>query len=311
MSSTSPSIASDARQMRATVTPAASSPAASGGHEAGSVRTITWPPPTSRNPRATRRAARSGGRAVRGRGPDVGLPRVEGEHRHRLVEASVERVRARRPADADHAVPERIRVPRVVQDERVAEVTDDAARDRVRHRLVPLEAAGRRVVEADGSDHGSTIAAGRWAARQAKPGRCRRAYRRHETRAAHPPSRARARTGDDPMTTRFRLGVLVATAALALAACSSSGSTAAPASQRRRVARAPRHRRLPRPRPRPPPAAKGRGPARRPRSRTSRSPRASASRRASRSPGPMPTARTTRSRSTTGRATRRSTPGRP
>jgi plastocyanin len=33
------------------------------------------------------------------------------------------------------------------------------------------------------------------------------------------------------MTTRFRLGVLIATAALALAACSSSGSTAAPASQ--------------------------------------------------------------------------------
>ena len=68
MSSTSPSIASDARQMPATVTPAASSSAASGGHEAGSVRTITWPPPTSRNPRATRRAARSAGALCAGDG---------------------------------------------------------------------------------------------------------------------------------------------------------------------------------------------------------------------------------------------------
>ena len=44
---------------------------------AGSASTITWPPPTSANPLATRRATRSAGRVVPGEGQMCGWRRVE------------------------------------------------------------------------------------------------------------------------------------------------------------------------------------------------------------------------------------------
>ena len=217
--------------MPPTSTPVASSSGRSGGQAAGSASTITCPPPASRNPAAWSRDGEVGGRVVGGRRPDVRLPRVEGEHRDGLVEPVVERCGLGGPPDADHPVPERIGVARVVEHERVAQVAHDPARDGVGHRLVPLEPAGRRVVQLDGSGHGPRIIVAPSDARQAKPPRCAGAYRRHETPAARPPPRARANRRRIHDIDDSDLGVLVATAALALAACSSTGATAAPASQ--------------------------------------------------------------------------------
>ena len=98
----------------------------------------------SRNPLARSRATRSVGSSWSRRGPDVRLAAERREQDQRLGQAPVEGVGVGRPADRLEAVPERLRIARVVEEEAVAEVAQLAARDRVDLRLVEQEPAHRR-----------------------------------------------------------------------------------------------------------------------------------------------------------------------
>ena len=64
-----------------------------------------------------------------------------------LGQPPIERGRLARPARAFDAVPERLRVDRVMEEQRIAEIAELAPRDRVDLGLVPEQAAQRVAVD--------------------------------------------------------------------------------------------------------------------------------------------------------------------
>ena len=96
------------------------------------------------------------------RRPDVGDPVETREQAVRLGQASVERRRPGRPRDPRQAVPERLAIRLVVEQDGVPEVTDDAPEQRARTRLVPGQPAhvGRRQVARSGGPAGRGLT--RW-----------------------------------------------------------------------------------------------------------------------------------------------------
>lgn len=73
--------------------------------------------------------------------PHVRKPVEAGEQRQCLGEPSVKRGGLRRPGDASDAVPERLAVGRVVEQDGIAEIANLAADEPVRARLVPRQPA--------------------------------------------------------------------------------------------------------------------------------------------------------------------------
>ena len=92
--------------------------------------------PMSRNPLASSRLDQVRRRIVERRRPDVRRPADRGEQHEDLGQALVERRGVVRPAQPLEPVPERLALDRVVEQDRVAEVAQVAARDGVDARLV-------------------------------------------------------------------------------------------------------------------------------------------------------------------------------
>ena len=120
-----------------------------------------------------------GRRIVERRRPDVRRPADRGEQHEDLGQAPVEGGRVVRPAQPLEPVPERLALDRVVEQDRVAEVAQVAARDGVDPRLVEEQATHRGGVDRSrGSDRrrrsviGATIAA----AKPARPASDRTAH---------------------------------------------------------------------------------------------------------------------------------------
>ena len=89
---------------------------------AGSTRIITSPAPMSRKPLAMNRADEVGRRIVERRRPDVRPPTERREQHEHLGQPPVEGTGFDRPAQPFEPVPERLRVDRIVEQDRVAEV---------------------------------------------------------------------------------------------------------------------------------------------------------------------------------------------
>ena len=102
-----------------------------------------------------RQAGDEVGRGIVGRRrPDVRLPPDRREQHEHLGQAPVEGVRLGRPADPLEPVPERLGLDRVVEQDRVAEVAQVAARDGVDPRLVEEQPTHRRRVDHRAHDSG-------------------------------------------------------------------------------------------------------------------------------------------------------------
>ena len=95
-----------------------------------SAATMSRPSPAYSKPLACSRVGQVRRLVVRRRHPDVGLTGGRREPDGRLGQTAVEAIRVARPAHGLQAVPERLRVDRVEEQDGVAEVGQPAARDR-------------------------------------------------------------------------------------------------------------------------------------------------------------------------------------
>ena len=171
-----------------------------------STRAMTIPAPMSAKPVGEEPGDEVGRRVVGRRRPDVRLPAERREQDEHLGQAAVEGVRLGRPADRREPVPERLRVDRIVEQDRHRR--DRAARDRARRGPAPrAAAAGASPRRIDIDRHGRT---------------------RYPRKTVRPGDASVGRAETDPATRRSPmhrrpLVTLAAGAVLVLAACSSGG----------------------------------------------------------------------------------------
>ena len=161
------------------------------------------------------------GRIMERRRPDVRLPAQGGEDHQDLGQPPVEGCRVVGPANALEPVPERLGLGLVVEEDRIAQIAQVAARDRVDPGLVEHQPTHRGRVD-DTSGYVAT-----WRARHAgtiarpKPGhRQGRTQPRNDSDTPNKPDK------EIPMSHRS-VAALAVSAVLMLAACSSSGSSPA------------------------------------------------------------------------------------
>ena len=101
-----------------------------------------------------------------GKGPHVRESPKRGEQRDNLIEASVEGRRIRWPGHPDEAIPEWLRVRRIVQEDAIAEAAQLALGASMNERFVPGQPTSERGVNNEGRQHA------RWK-NQAEGERCR------------------------------------------------------------------------------------------------------------------------------------------
>ena len=184
---------------------------------------------------------------VVGRGrPDVRTSIESGEQREELGHAGVEGIPLHGQPQPGHAVPEWVAVARIVEEDRVAEVTRETAADGMGPRLVPVDRPHRGGVQDHrGADPGiaravaATCTAVEGASRHActialKPSDRRLAYRWARPSWSDRP--AEHRRGEVPVR-MIKLAAGVAAIAVVIAACGggassapSSGASSAPSS---------------------------------------------------------------------------------
>ena len=163
-------------------------------------------------------------RVVDRRRPDVGLAADRREQDQDLGQTSIEGVRVGGPPDGLDPVPERLRLGRVVQEDRVAEVTQLAIRHGVHARLVHEQPAhGRRVHEAVQALAGRVVDAHARTIPAAKPSRWRRRIAERRTVESTSPA-----AKESPMSRAILTLALSAFMTLALAACGGSSASTAP-----------------------------------------------------------------------------------
>ncbi len=163
---------------------------------------------------------------ARRRRPDVRPPVEAGEQDEQVRQARIERGRVVRQPHPGQAVPERVPVTWIVEQDRVADVPDESSTDGVGAGLVPRQEAHRLRIEVDPA---VATALARDARRHDRHDRPETSLRNEAYRCAGLPPIGAWRPREEALVRQIRLVGLVSVAVLALAACSSNASPAASA----------------------------------------------------------------------------------